>query len=82
MLLISRRATSRSSIVFTGLALVMADFHGSLVRTASPYSGQDSFDEKVDYSPTSEKPEALYAASTLEKQANYDISTGEQHSCI
>ena len=63
------------------LALAMADMHESLARTASPHSGKGSFDEKADYSPTSEKPEALYAAGALEKQASYDASTGGRHWC-
>lgn len=61
----------------SGIALVMADRQESLARTASPLSGQGSFDEKAEYTPTSEKPDALYTAGTLEKQASHEASTGE-----
>ncbi|EPT05439.1 hypothetical protein FOMPIDRAFT_1027098 [Fomitopsis schrenkii] len=55
----------------------MADRQESLARTASPLSGQGSFDEKAEYTPTSEKPDALYTAGTLEKQASHEASTGD-----
>ncbi|KAH9840269.1 oligopeptide transporter [Rhodofomes roseus] len=52
----------------------MADHLESLPRTASPFSGQESFDEKADNSPTTEKPEAEYGG-TLAKRISSDALT-------
>ncbi|KZT71957.1 OPT superfamily oligopeptide transporter [Daedalea quercina L-15889] len=60
-----------------GPAPVMADHLESLARTTSPLSEQGSFEDKVDYSPKTEKSEIDYATDKLEKHTSADASAGE-----
>lgn len=62
----------------------MADRQDSLPQTASPLSGQGPFDEKVESTPTSEKPDALCPADLLEEQASHEASKSEwlSHECV